>query len=701
MERGDKQVGYNYVLQHKIPDLLQSLVVGMMWTTPDEPIDYLIACLAQIKHKQMGGENLPLSEIYNWKHFVPQALRKRKAQSHRRTHKSLPTKSNTSSPVKSVDPKLLGSWARELNTQDVNERVSPLPPIANHSKSKMKSPSKSPVKIALSQRDVLPTSKSPLPSISPTRAPSKPQEKPIKSSTFVTSLEVDDDNDEDNMVPTDVALVKTTTPTLTTINNTRSDTTGENLAVASATNTNTDTNTNSIANASVNASTNMITNNDNRHVLVLAGPSGVGKSTLLKILFTALPGKLEFVVSHTTRQPRAGEVDGVDYHFVTRETMEQMIANNEMLESAVVHNNIYGTSRQAVNTVTEQQKMCVLDIDIQGVQSLKAVALDATVTYVFVTPPSLDHLKTRLEDRNTETVESLATRLGKAAEEIDYGTRDGNFDHVITNHETAVAAAELKDVVEKRIMNTPLVDSSSAYVELTKSFPSTIGMFATSLEGSLASSSFVADDLKPVLDNLFFVVGGPGSGKGTQCAKILEAGLDMVHYSTGDLLRAATASGSDFGKSLAETMANGKLVTTELVEQVLKTALAQVLPSVGILLDGFPRSTEQYESFVRTVAQPRGVLLYECDTDVLVRRLVKRGETSGRADDKADVIQKRLTTYADESKPLYDRFKATSNTTVMDSSLEVDDVFAATMTMLAAHGYKPQTDKQGNEGSRD
>jgi guanylate kinase len=169
--------------------------------------------------------------------------------------------------------------------------------------------------------------------------------------------------------------------------------------------------------------------------LVMVGPSGVGKSTLMGRLLQSFPGVFGFSVSHTTRAPRPGEVDGRDYNFISKEDMEEMIRHEKFLEHATVHGNMYGTSIQAVKAVAEAGKVCILDIDVQGCQNVKrhGTLFGTTPHYVFIAPPSLKALEERLIKRGTETKEKLALRLKNAEEELKYGAVEGNFDFVMVN----------------------------------------------------------------------------------------------------------------------------------------------------------------------------------------------------------------------------------------------------------------------------
>ncbi|CAI5488169.1 unnamed protein product [Closterium sp. Naga37s-1] len=177
--------------------------------------------------------------------------------------------------------------------------------------------------------------------------------------------------------------------------------------------------------------------------VVICGPSGVGKGTLINRLMEEFPGRCGFSVSHTTRGPRPGEEDGVHYNFTTREVMEKEIAEGRFLEKADVHGNLYGTSVAAVKKVTDSGKMCILDIDVQGARQVKASpALDAV--FIFVAPPSFEELERRLRGRGTETEEQVEKRLGNARKEMEAGKDATLFNHTIINDNLDAAYAKLK-----------------------------------------------------------------------------------------------------------------------------------------------------------------------------------------------------------------------------------------------------------------
>ncbi|XP_069932044.1 guanylate kinase isoform X2 [Oryctolagus cuniculus] len=181
--------------------------------------------------------------------------------------------------------------------------------------------------------------------------------------------------------------------------------------------------------------------------VVLSGPSGAGKSTLLRRLLQEHGGVFGFSVSHTTRDPRPGEENGRDYYFVTREVMQRDIAAGDFIEHAEFSGNLYGTSKAAVQAVQAMNRICVLDVDLQGVRNIKKT--DLRPIYISVQPPSLDVLEQRLRQRNTETEESLAKRLAAARADMDSSKEPGLFDLVIINDNLDKAYATLKEALSE------------------------------------------------------------------------------------------------------------------------------------------------------------------------------------------------------------------------------------------------------------
>ncbi|XP_039985235.1 guanylate kinase 1b [Xiphias gladius] len=183
--------------------------------------------------------------------------------------------------------------------------------------------------------------------------------------------------------------------------------------------------------------------------VVLSGPSGAGKSTLMKRLMQDHEGVFGFSVSHTTRQPRPGEEDGKDYHFTTREAMEEGINRGEFIENAEFSGNMYGTSQAAVEDVLAKNLICILDVDLQGVKRIKQT--DLNPIYISIQPPSMEILEKRLRDRQTETEESLQKRLEAARIDMELSKEPGVFDVVIINDDLERSYVELKDILSEEI----------------------------------------------------------------------------------------------------------------------------------------------------------------------------------------------------------------------------------------------------------
>jgi guanylate kinase len=177
---------------------------------------------------------------------------------------------------------------------------------------------------------------------------------------------------------------------------------------------------------------------DNRGaILVLSGPSGAGKSTIINQASKSI-GEFYFSISTTTRQPRSGEVDGVDYYFVSKEEFEEDIKAGNFLEYATVHDNYYGTSLKPVQKALDEGKLVIFDIDVQGHRLVRA-KLDDITTSAFITPPTLKELEARLKARCTDEDSVIAKRLQNAKEEIQ---AIGEYDYTIVNDQIDQAVEE-------------------------------------------------------------------------------------------------------------------------------------------------------------------------------------------------------------------------------------------------------------------
>jgi len=178
-------------------------------------------------------------------------------------------------------------------------------------------------------------------------------------------------------------------------------------------------------------------------LLILSSPSGAGKSTLARRLMDWDP-TLGFSVSATTRAPRAGEVDGREYHFTTREEFRRMVAAGEMLEYAEVFGNYYGSPRGPVERAMEEGRDTLFDVDWQGGQQIRDSALGRDVVSVFVLPPSIRELDRRLRARGQDAPEVIAGRMEKSRDEISHWAE---YDYVLVNEDIDETEARLKTIV--------------------------------------------------------------------------------------------------------------------------------------------------------------------------------------------------------------------------------------------------------------
>jgi len=178
-------------------------------------------------------------------------------------------------------------------------------------------------------------------------------------------------------------------------------------------------------------------------LIVLSGPSGVGKGTVRKALFSQDDVKFHYSISMTTRKPREGEVDGVDYFFKTREEFEQLIRENKLLEWAEYVGNYYGTPIEYVEKTLNEGKDVFLEIEVQGALQVKKAFPDGL--FIFLMPPSLDELKNRIVTRGTESEDLINNRMKVAKEEIELMHA---YDYVVVNDEVEKACERIKAIVQ-------------------------------------------------------------------------------------------------------------------------------------------------------------------------------------------------------------------------------------------------------------
>ncbi|TVY49096.1 Uridylate kinase [Lachnellula occidentalis] len=193
----------------------------------------------------------------------------------------------------------------------------------------------------------------------------------------------------------------------------------------------------------------------------------------------------------------------------------------------------------------------------------------------------------------------------------------------------------------------------------------------------------------PTAVTVLFVLGGPGAGKGTQCANLVRD-YHFTHLSAGDLLRAEQdRAGSEFGNLIKEYIRDGKIVPMEVTVQLLENAMTEVMEKSGngkgkFLIDGFPRQMDQALKFEESVCPAKFVLFFDCPEQEMQRRLMDRGKTSGRSDDNAESIQKRFKTFVETSMPVVDYFDGQGRVVKVVATKTPEEVYEETKEKLEA-----------------
>lgn len=179
-------------------------------------------------------------------------------------------------------------------------------------------------------------------------------------------------------------------------------------------------------------------------IVIIAAPSGAGKTSVTRHLLKTLPDKLAFSISATTRPPREHEKDGVDYYFISVDNFENMIANDEFVEWEMVYQGkYYGTLKSELDRIWRLGKAPLLDVDVVGGMDIKVLYPESSLS-LFILPPSIEELRRRLEARGTETPETLEARVQKAENELTFQDK---FDHIIINNQLGHACAEAESIV--------------------------------------------------------------------------------------------------------------------------------------------------------------------------------------------------------------------------------------------------------------
>eukprot|EP00277_Geminigera_cryophila_P019339 CAMPEP_0179438288 /NCGR_PEP_ID=MMETSP0799-20121207/22043_1 /TAXON_ID=46947 /ORGANISM="Geminigera cryophila, Strain CCMP2564" /LENGTH=430 /DNA_ID=CAMNT_0021219799 /DNA_START=575 /DNA_END=1867 /DNA_ORIENTATION=+ len=383
---------------------------------------------------------------------------------------------------------------------------------------------------------------------------------------------------------------------------------------------------------------------DRGKALVISGPSGVGKGSIIALLLTQLGSRVALCISHTTRSARQGEEEGTHYYFTSRQQMERDIQDGLFLEHAEVHGNVYGTSRDALRRIQNAGKIAILDVDVRGAQALRDSGLQAL--YVFISPPSLLSLEQRLRARGSESEASLQGRLAAASLQITTAAEAGRYDVTIVNNELPRAVADVMSRVQGQLQGRARV---------------------------------------------VFILGGPGSGKGTQSA-LLSAKYGHTHLSAGDLLRAECARDTPLARDIQAAMVAGLIVPVEITCSLLQKCMAAHLAQSDaksetiFLVDGFPRNQDNLDGWKKVIgsAVPIAFVLHlVCPQHVMRERLLERGKSSGRVDDSLDSISKRMKVLEEETMPVIKELETLGLVRHCQGDQGAEEVFAEVEAVFA------------------
>ena len=183
-------------------------------------------------------------------------------------------------------------------------------------------------------------------------------------------------------------------------------------------------------------------------LLILSSPSGAGKTTLTKKIQES-DRRFKVSISHTTRKSRPNEIDGLDYHFVTKEKFQNMIDKKEFYEYAKIFDNYYGTSKQSIRKIAGEGQNVLFDIDWQGAQQLSKYK-ELNLLKIFILPPSIEELEKRLISRNQDDNEAIKRRLTAYHVDVKYSK---DYDHVIVNDNVEKCFSQINEIISNRLKN--------------------------------------------------------------------------------------------------------------------------------------------------------------------------------------------------------------------------------------------------------
>ncbi|KNC98319.1 UMP-CMP kinase [Spizellomyces punctatus DAOM BR117] len=273
-----------------------------------------------------------------------------------------------------------------------------------------------------------------------------------------------------------------------------------------------------------------------------------------------------------------------------------------------------------------------------------------------------------------QATEKVVQSTQKAAQQAVEKTRE----EVVHVKETVVHKAQQATEATGKAVQKAKEQVSDAVKKVTHKAEAVVPAAAHKLPSAAASLS-----LSPLPDDttVVFVLGGPGAGKGTQCANLVRD-YGFVHLSAGDLLRAEqNRSGSEYGELINSYIKEGQIVPMEITIALLHKAMKEAHSS-RFLVDGFPRKMDQALKFEEEVCEGKFILYFECPEEEMLKRLLKRGETSGRVDDNIESIKKRFQTFKDTSFPVIEHYEAKGKVKTVSCLKSVEDVYADTKKVI-------------------
>ena len=257
-----------------------------------------------------------------------------------------------------------------------------------------------------------------------------------------------------------------------------------------------------------------------------------------------------------------------------------------------------------------------------------------------------------------------------------------------------ISAVPTADVVYKEVQALFAPMAANNYPSAATAAPTASSVLltpATATSTSTSASAAATTTSSTGRPKVVFVLGGPGAGKGTQCANIVRD-FAFVHLSAGDLLRDARNSGDETGKMIDHYIKEGQIVPVEVTVALIKKAIetSQRQGKLLFLVDGFPRNQDNLEGWYRVMGDycsVEFVLFFDCSEEVMEQRLLKRGETSGRTDDNPDSIRKRFHTYLESTLPIIDRFAKEGRVQRVLATASVDEVYRVVKEIFATYRW--------------